>query len=96
VPFDTSRPKARKDHVWFPLLNLLTGFDQLPIARRRMLEVEAAQLAVSSPEVTEVLPDLNESPEQLSEADRQKIVEALRMHRSASETFREFMTQTHP
>ena len=96
VAFDTSRPKARKDHVWFPLLNLLTGFDQLPVARRRMLEVEAAQLAVSSPEITEVLPDLDESPEQLSVADRQKIVEALRMHRSASETFREFMTQTRP
>jgi uncharacterized protein YbcV (DUF1398 family) len=61
-----------------------------------MLEVEAAQLAVSSPEITEVLPDLDESPEQLSVADRQKIVEALRMHRSASETFREFITQTRP
>src|SRR5919112_415703 len=96
VAFDTSRPKARKDHVWFPLLNLLTGFDQLPVARRRMLEVEAAQLAVSSPEITEVLPDLDESPEQLSIAERQKIVEALQMHRSASETFREFMTQTRP
>jgi len=96
VPFDTSRPKARKDHVWFPLLNLLAGFDQLPVARRRMLEVEAAQLAVSSPEITEVLPDLDESPEQLSVADRQKIVEALRVHRSASNTFREFMMQTHP
>jgi subtilisin family serine protease len=96
VPFDTSRPKARKDHVRFPLLNLLTGFDQLPVARRRMLEVEAAQLAVSSPEITEVLPDLDESPEQLAIADRRKIVEALRVHRSASETFREFMVQARP
>src|ERR687889_412572 len=96
VAFDTSRPKARKDHVWFPLLNLLTGFDQLPVARRRMLEVEAAQLAVSSPVITEVLPDLDESPEELSVADRQKIVEALRRHRSASNTFREFIEQARP
>ena len=96
VPFDTSRPKACKDHVWFPLLNLLTGFDQLSAARRRMLEVEAAQLAMSSPEITEILPDLDESPEQLSVADRRKIVEALRGHRSASNTFRQFMVRTRP
>jgi len=96
VPFDASQPKAQKDNVWFPLLNVLTGFDQLPAARRRMLEVEAAQLAVSSPKITEVLPDLDEPPEQLSLADRQKIVEALWMHRSASNTFREFIAETRP
>src|SRR3712207_6978246 len=28
VPFDTSQPKARKARVVFPLLNLLTGFEQ--------------------------------------------------------------------
>jgi hypothetical protein len=96
VPFDASLPKAPKDNVWFPLLNVLTGFDQLPATRRRMLEVEAAQLAASSPKVTEVLPDLDEAPEQLSMVDRQKIVEALRMHRSASDTFREFIAETRP
>ncbi len=96
VPFDTSRPKTQKDHVWFPLLNVLTGFDQLPVAQRRMLEVEAAQLAASSPKITEVLPDSDESPEQLSITDRQKIVDALRMHRSASDTFRQFIMETRP
>lgn len=96
VSFDTSRSMARKDNVWFPLLNLLTGFDQLPAARGRMLEVEAAQLASSSPKVIEVLPDLGEPPDQLSIADRQRIIAALRMHRAASETFREFIAEAHP
>lgn len=96
VPFDASQPKAQKDNVWFPLLNVLTGFDQLPATRRRMLEVEATQLGASSPKVTEILPDLDEAPEELSIADRQKIVEALRMHRSASDTFREFIMEARP
>jgi hypothetical protein len=77
--------------VWFPLLNLLSGFDQLPVARRRMLEVEAAQLAVSSPRLTELLSDLDTPPEQISMDDRRRIVEALRKHRSASDAFRRFI-----
>lgn len=96
VPFDTSRPKAQEDNVWFPLLNVLTGFDRMPAARRRMLEVEAAQLAASSPRITEVLPDPDESPEHLSITDRQEVVEALRMHRAASDTFRQFIMDTRP
>jgi hypothetical protein len=96
VPFDTSRPKAQKDNVWFPLLNLLTGFDELSVARRRMLEVEAAQLAASSPEIIEVLPDLDVPPEQISADDRQRILEALRRHRAASGTFQEFITEASP
>ena len=96
VVFDTSLPKARKDNVWFPLLNLLTGFDELSIARRRMLEVEAAQLAASSPELIEVLPDPDVPPDQISAEDRQRILEALRRHRSASTTFRRFITEARP
>jgi Subtilase family len=93
VPFDTSRPKAQKDNVWFPLLNLLIGFDELSVARRRMLEVEAAQLAASSPEIIEVLPDPDVPPDQIPTDDRQRILEALRRHRSASSTFHEFITE---
>lgn len=96
VPFDTSRPKTQKDHVWFPVLNVLTGFDRLPAARRRMLEVEAAQLAASSPNITRMLPDPDRPPEEISTLERQEIVEALRMHRSASNTFREFIMETRP
>ena len=77
--------------MWFPLLNLLSGFDQSPVARRRMLEVEAAQLAVSSERLTGLLPDLDTPPEQLSMDDRRRIAEALREHRSASDTFRRFI-----
>jgi len=93
VPFDTSQPKAQKDNVWFPLLNLLTGFDELSVARRRMLEVEAAQLAASSPEIIEVLPDPDVPPDQIPSDDRQRILEALRRHRSASSTFQAFITE---
>jgi subtilisin family serine protease len=96
VPFDTSQPKAQKDNVWFPLLNLLTGFDELPEARRRMLEVEAAQLAASSPEIIEILPDPDVPLEQISADDRQRILEALQRHRSASSTFQEFITEASP
>lgn len=91
--FDATRPKTRKDHVWFPLLNLLTTFDRFSEPRRRMLEVEAAQLAASSPRVAEVLPDPDEPPEQLSVDDRRRVVETLRMHRSASRTFRKFIAE---
>jgi subtilisin family serine protease len=93
VPFDISRPKAEKDNVWFPLFNLLTGFDELSVARRRMLEVEAAQLAASSPEINEVLPDPDVPPDQIPARDRQRILDALQRHRSASSTFREFITE---
>jgi subtilisin family serine protease len=93
VPFDTLRPKARKDNVWFPLLTLLTGFEELSEARRRMFEVEAAQLAASSPEIIEVLPDPDVPPDQIPTEDRQRILEALRRHRAASSTFQEFMTE---
>jgi hypothetical protein len=93
VPFDTSRPKARKDNVWFPLLTLLTGFEELSEARRRMLEVEAAQLAASSPEMIEVLPDPDVPPDQIPRDDRQRILEALRRHRAASGAFQEFITE---
>ena len=96
VPFDTSRPKSQKDNVWFPLLNLLTGFDELPEARRRMLEVEAAQLAASSPEIIEILPDPDVPPDEIPADDRQRILEALRRHRSASSTFREFVREASP
>lgn len=95
-PFDTTRPKTRKASVWFPLLNVLTGFEQFSEARRRMLEVEAAQLAVTSPAVIEILPEPDEPPEQLSLEERRRVVEALRMHRSASETFRDFMNGASP
>ena len=78
--------------MWFPLLNVLTGFDELSVARRRMLEVEAAQLADSSPEITEVLPDSDVPPEQISADDCMKILEALRRHRVASRTFQESIT----
>jgi hypothetical protein len=90
VPFDTAQPKTEKANVWFPLFNLLGGFDQLPAARRQMLEVEAAQLAASSPQITELLPDPDEPSEHVSMADRRRIVEALRAHRSASNALREF------
>jgi hypothetical protein len=93
VPFYTSQPKAQKDKVWFPLLNLLRGFDELSVARRRMLEVEAMQLAASSPEIIEVLPDPDVPPDQIPPDDRQRILEALRRHRAASSTFREFITE---
>lgn len=96
VLFDTSQPKTKKDNVWFPLLNLLTGFDQQPLARQRMLEVEALQLAVSSHVINVILPDPNTPPEQISMADRRKIVKMLRAHRSASNTFREFITRARP
>src|SRR5215204_6759155 len=96
VPFDTSQPKAQKDNVWFPLLNLLTGFDELSVSRRRMLEDEAAQLAASSPEIIEVLPDPDVPPDQISADDRQRILEALQRHRSASSTFQEFITEASP
>jgi hypothetical protein len=96
VAFDTSGPKAQKDNVWFPLLNLLTGFDELPEARRRMLEVEAAQLAASSPEIIEILPDPDVPPDEIPADDRQRILEALRRHRSASSTFREFVREASP
>src|ERR671921_1155210 len=92
-PFDISRPKAQKDNVWFPLFTLLRGFDELSEARRRMLEVEAAQLAASSPEISEVLPDPDVSPEEIPANDRQRILDALQRHRSASSTFREFITR---
>ncbi len=82
---------CRRTTCGFPLLNLLSGFDQLPVARRRMLEVEAAQLAVSSERLTGLLPDLDTPPEQLSMDDRRRIAEALREHRSASGTFRRFI-----
>src|SRR5215210_177007 len=94
VAFDTSRPKAQKDNVWFPLFNLLAGFDELSFARRRMLEVEAAQLAGSSPQIIEVLPDPDVPPEQIPADDRQRILEALQRHRSASSTLRDFLTAT--
>jgi hypothetical protein len=93
VPFDAALPKARKDNVWFPLFNLLTGFDDLPVARQRMLEVEAAQLAASSPEIIEVLPDPDAPPEQIPSDDRGRILEALRRHRSASGTLQDFVTR---
>jgi uncharacterized protein YbcV (DUF1398 family) len=58
-----------------------------------MLEVEAAQLAASSPEIIEVLPDLDVPPDQIPADDRQRILEALRRHRSASSTFQAFITE---
>jgi subtilisin family serine protease len=93
VPFDTTRPKAQKDNVWFPLFTLLTGFDELSEARRRMLEVEAAQLAASSPEVNEVLPDPDVTPDQIPANDRQRILDALQSHRSASSTLKKFLAE---
>jgi hypothetical protein len=93
VPFDTSQPKAQKDKVWFLLLNLLREFDELSVARRRMLEVEAVQLAASSPEIIEVLPDPDVPPDQIPPDDRQRILGALRRHRAASSTFQAFITE---
>jgi hypothetical protein len=61
-----------------------------------MLEVEAAQLAASSAHVTELLPDLDEPPEQVSMVDRRKIMEALRVYRSASNALREFIAEARP
>jgi hypothetical protein len=51
---------------------------------------------VSSPQIIELLPDLDESPEQISVADRRRIVDALRAHRSASDAFRRFIDQARP
>ena len=73
----------------------LTGFDELSVARRRMLEVEAVQLAASSPEIIEVLPDPDVPPDQITPDDRQRILGALRRHRAASSTFQAFITEAH-
>jgi hypothetical protein len=61
-----------------------------------MLEVEVASCAASSAQVTELLPDLDEPPEQVSMVDRRKIMEALRVYRSASNALREFIAEARP
>lgn len=94
--FDATRPKTRRDHVWFPLLNLLTTFERFSEARRRMLEVEAAQLAATSPEITEIMPDPDTSPDELPAEDARRVLEALRWHRSASDNLRAFLAEAKP
>lgn len=95
-PFDVSRPKTPRDGVDFLLFREMTGFDGLPAARQRMLEVEAAQLAATSPEIMEVLPDPATPPERLSMSDRRQVVQTLRTHPSASDVLRQFVTTANP
>jgi hypothetical protein len=95
IPFSVAHEKTSKDRVWFPLLNLLTGFDRRSMVERRMLEVEAAQLAVTSRAIAEIFADhdISVSPELITVKDRRKIVTALRKHRSASQKFRDFIAE---
>jgi hypothetical protein len=92
VPFDATLPKIPRDSVGFLLLRALAGFDRLPAPRARMLEVEAAQLAVTSPRITAVLPDPDTPLERISISDRRRVVRALQAHPSASDSLRRFLT----
>jgi len=81
--------KQPKDSVSFPFFKVITG---LGIAasnpRQQMLELEAIQLMQQSKGLEDLLPD-PEQPEKLSEAEREKFVEALVSTPGASRTLRE-------
>ncbi len=91
VAFDTSRAKTKKDAVWFPMLNLLAGFDRLPEPQRRMLEVEASQLVFDLPDLGQMVEAAEVDPRQLSNQDVQRILKALDAHRGVSKTLRKFL-----
>ena len=87
---ETALTKQPKDSVSFPFLKVITG---LGIAasneRQRMLELEAIQLMQRSKELEDLLPDPEKDTQTLSDAERERFVEALVSTPGASRTLRE-------
>ena len=87
---ESALTKQPKDSVSFPILKILTGMGiAVSDERQRMLELEALQLMQRSKELEDLLPDPELEAQQLSEAEREKFVEALVSTPGASRTLRE-------
>jgi hypothetical protein len=80
------------DSASFPLLRVITGLGlaTLPDVRQRMLELEALQIAQRSKDIEQLLPD-PETPEVLSAADRQRVIELLRDAQGISRALSSFL-----
>jgi hypothetical protein len=82
-----SLQKQPEDRVSFPFLRLITGLGAAPDVTQRMLELEALQLTQQSRALEQLLPD-PERPEDIAEADRQRIIELLHDSPGASQALR--------
>ena len=90
------------DRASFSLLRVLTGLGIADdtSARQRMLELEALQLSQRSHDLEQLVADPDIAPEQVSAADRQRIIEALIATPGASSELRHALagnsTKIHP
>jgi Subtilase family len=84
--------KQQSDSTSFPFLRVITGFGvtKTPDVRQRMLELEALQISQRSKEIEQLLPD-PESPETLSPADNQRIIELLKEAPGVSRALRNYL-----
>jgi hypothetical protein len=83
--------KQPVDTASFPFLRVITGLGIAAApqdAHQRMLELEALQLSQRSLDIEQLLPD-HENVENISAADRHKIVDALHEAAGASKTLRD-------
>jgi Subtilase family len=81
--------KTPKDSASFPFLRVITGLGVTASdPRQQMLELEALQIIQQSKELEELLPDPDQEVQSLSEADRQKVIDALASAPGASERLR--------
>jgi len=82
--------KQPKDSVSFPFFKVITGWGIVASdARQRMLELEALQLMQRSKELEDLLPDPDLETQKLSEAERERFIDALVSTPGASRSLRE-------
>lgn len=82
--------KTDRDSVSFPFLRVITGWGMAAAsdAQRRMLELEALQLAQQSREIEELLPEPDQEPTDVPAAKREKIIDILASAPGASKQLR--------
>jgi hypothetical protein len=83
------------DDVSFPWLHLLPGFGAAAATRQKMLEVEAAQVAMSAPIIEEATGGADPQSDTITRRELEHVVTELRKSPLASGTLRGFLGDAH-
>jgi hypothetical protein len=98
VPFRSDLPQASPDDVSFPWLRLLGALEAVgapPTDPERMYEVEALQVFLQTPALQEAVGDADPVTDQLTPAERKKLIDAMWKSPRISESLRGRLNELH-
>ena len=95
VAYRGDLPETPPDEVSFPWLRLLGVLETTapePTGEELMYEVEALQLFLQTPSLEAIVQGADPQSDSISEADRKKLIDAMRQSPAASAALRQHLT----